>query len=430
MSKLYDKKLAYDDVLDRWVPHFALNAYETIVAMVLVRVLEGYGHPDFALSLDSLINGIKSKTHDGWFIAPLKSTMSLMSLRRAIESLENKGVINVVRAGRQSSRYSINKEVTMALPIPKRLKDAKPAEDDGYCSQGTNELFSQNKPIVPTERPNRRGVEETLEETKATLAPGARGLNSFDESETTAGKFSAVLNRQKNLKPVAPGTHTGKPMSTFDWERTFNSEMSDCFPGSGLRGRWGPKTRKLVKDLAKAVGTDAEMNAFVEFAVRRWSQVRAAKFGWAKHPLPLVPDINVLTLNWVRDGFLNAFKEKLALPNEVNDDITTEQEIARAMAVSGKTREQVIFERGQAAGVSKARAEAQKDKSLVAATALANDLRAEQAANELARRRREAAAAAPAPAPIVVQADDYDWVNHKYPEKKHEEPEDDEDYDD
>lgn len=389
---LIDKKRAYDTLVDVWMEH--LNTYEFVVATVLVRILVGYDFDEYALSLSSLQDGIKSNDGSGWFVAPLKRVASLASMRRALASLEEKGVINVARSDRKTSKYSINLEWKMPLRLPKRLQEKRPMNremdengsgiDQNYAPTDHSLCSDRAQNYAPTEQLNTRNKEKVLRDSFSTLR--AEGADQKNSSENPAERMAAVKNqsRENLVQRVAKSKEDGR-VSTTDLEAAFKAAYLETYAGAPFKS-WSVKEKSMAKRMAsKFSNTNGSIIEFIEFSVREWRRVKSERLAFMQS-MADYPSIQVLCGDFICSKFMDAFAARAMRPDDF--DRSEEAQIRRLMN-GGLTYEQAIKEYGRSQGRVEAQREAKRDAQQVTLQMLAEQQAQEERNRAAAEQRRK-----------------------------------------
>ena len=416
-TDLLARKNIYDRIMRVWSSH--LDSFELHAVMVLAATSMSFGYETSTMSHKGMINGVPhSERPNEWFIP--RMLMSDKTLRRALESLKVKGIVDYTFTGRANCyRVNWNWEPEMGLATPKRVKnretgcknaaveeagwsDGPSSSERGTEQFGTSDLLytrevnktsqQENQSTagavrlaVPKKSANRSAPNTGVQESKKVLPD-----NVADRMEAHRTKMA-----EQGLKRVADARkkdHSGA------FEVTWKAAWNDAFPSDPCIG-WTKEQRGMINNArTRFARTPEEFHDFLGFVVRQWNVLRATTLKWMT-TAPVSPKVEVL-VKFLPD-FASAFADS-RLQAKSQFTKTEEETIAELMRHGGKTYEQAMAAVFEARGRSLERKETHKLRQQAE--------RAVQLSNEQAQRATAALAAAKrapaAPAPLVVHPDD------------------------
>jgi hypothetical protein len=421
------RKNIFDRILRVWSPH--LNSYELHVVMVLATTSMSFGYDSCTLSHKGMLDGVEhSERPNEWFIP--KINMSDKTLRRSLESLKAKEIVDYTFTGRANC-YRVNWEwePEMGLATPKRLKNGetgcKKSEQDesGWSDRpsssvpdteqfGTTDLLytgdvnrtsQQDKKsdagaphlATPKKSAKRSAASEGSAEIKKVLPD-----NVADRMEAHEQKMQQV--RVKRVAKARTKDHSGA------FEETWRAAWRETFPNDPCVG-WSPKERGQIKHARDRFTESVEaFHDLLDFTVRHWSVLRATALKWMKSLEP-VPQASALLA--ALPQIASAHIEHKLEAGRSQFSKTEEQVIDELTRYGGKTYEQAIATVGEQRGRSLERKETHKLRVAAERTVELANQQAQQAQAALAAAKRQAAA--PPPEALTVHEDDIDPVAHE-----------------
>lgn len=414
-TDLLARKDIYDRIVRVWSAH--LDSYELHAVMVLAATSMSFGYESIKMSHKGMITGVPHSTRPNeWFIP--RMNMSDKTLRRALESLKARGIVEYTFNGRANC-YTVNWEwePDMGVPTPKRLQNGETGckkqarEDDGWSvgpssSERGTEQFGMSD-LLYTRDVNKTSQQEIQRPAGAVRLPVSkksanRSAAGLTESKKvlTADEVAAAHQqkmageRAKRVAKAREKDHNGA------FEESWKAAWVESFPSDPFVGWTGAQRGMINHARNRFSGSPVEFHDLLDFTVRQWNILRCTILKWMTNA-PVTPKVDVF-LRHLPD-FASAFAES-RLQAKSQFTKTEEETIAELVRHGGKTYEQAIAEVGERRGRALERRETNKVRQRAAREVEMAQEQRQQAAAVLAAVKRPQAAV-PA-APVIVHEED------------------------
>jgi hypothetical protein len=331
--------LWYRRKLDREWGYF-LELAEFRVLSWLMAATVGWGNRRGWYSLGQMLNGIPDQK-GGWHILGVR--MSSSTLRRALDGLKKKAVLNAQRRGRDRTQYTINLDWQPTAPdaVNKKesLQSVRPPTGEHDAGNVCAKLTPSMLNLSGQDAENEHGIYKGVRTRKRTVQA------THSQTPSGAGYYaSGVTNpeaTQQVSEPPAPAYDPLDPIVHWNvWSRAWRETWPEAISGPV---RWSGRENATLKGLASRWPENAhgKFSAFLDWAVRNWNRVRTTNFAWmTDRPSPQFPDLIFLT------RFINEFAAAYC-ERELHEFLATqpeEQRFYHQLKLAGKSHDEAVLE--------------------------------------------------------------------------------------